>query len=129
MLPSLFFLGIALNIWDLLWIHMNFYICKKCKKMGPASVAPLVGASSHAPKGHRFHSWSGHTPRLQVWFPVEACAGGKPMDVSLTSMFLSLPLCLSGINKCIYFVNVIGILIGLHLLCRWLWGVQTLLQC
>ena len=29
-----------------------------------ASVAQLVGASSHKPKGHRFDSQSGHMPRL-----------------------------------------------------------------
>lgn len=31
-----------------------------------ASVAPLLGASSHAPEGPGFDSWSRHIPRLQV---------------------------------------------------------------
>ena len=69
-----------------------------------ASVAQLVGASSHKPKGHRFNSKSGYVPRLWVWFPVKACTGGWGgatnrcffhIDVSLS---LSLSSSLSGIN-------------------------------
>ena len=56
-----------------------------------AGVAQLVGASSHKPKGCRFDPWSGHMPGLRVGSPVGACKR-QPIDVSLTSMFVSLPL-------------------------------------
>ena len=36
------------------------------ESMALAGVAQLVRVSSHKPKGHRFDSWSGHLPRLQV---------------------------------------------------------------
>lgn len=39
----------------------------------PGLVAPLVGASSNAPKGCRFNSWTGHIPSCGV----RACMGGK----------------------------------------------------
>ena len=42
-----------------------------------AGVAHLVGASSHKLKRHRFSSWSGHIPRLQVRSLVGALTRGS----------------------------------------------------
>ena len=53
------------------------------KSSALASVAQLVGASSHTQKGHGFDSWSGHMPRLWVQSSIGACTAGNP------SMFLS----------------------------------------
>ena len=62
-----------------------------------AGVAQLVGASSHRLKGRRFDSWSGHTPRLQVWSQVGARAEWQLINVSLAHQCFSPPLspCLS----------------------------------
>ena len=64
-----------------------------------ASVAPLVGASSHTPLSWGLESWSGHIPRLQVdlcsgctWEAADRCSSLTMMSVSL---FLSLSLSFS----------------------------------
>ena len=52
-----------------------------------AGVAQLVGASSHALKGHRFNSRSGHMPGLQIWPPVGVRVGSNWLVVvSLSSI-------------------------------------------
>ena len=48
-----------------------------------ASVAQLVGV----PKGSGFDSWSGHKPRLQVWFSHWGAGRRQPIDVSLSLPF------------------------------------------
>ena len=60
--------------------------------MALASVARLVGSSSHTLKGHWFDSPSGHRPRLWVRSPVRACMTRQPVDLSF-SLSSSLPLC------------------------------------
>ena len=62
-----------------------------------ASVAQLVGASSHKSKGHGFDSWSGHMPKLWVWSPVRACTRGNT-SVFSPSFLPSLPLSLKSIS-------------------------------
>ena len=54
-------------------------------------MAQLVGvlSLSHRLKGHRFDSWSGHIPRLQVRSLVGMHMRRQSIDASLTSMFLS----------------------------------------
>ena len=55
-----------------------------------ASVAQMVGALSRRPKGHRFDSWSGHIPRLQVCSPVKVhTKSNQKMFLTLISLSLS----------------------------------------
>ena len=89
-------------------------LVRKYKRLkdSPGQVAELVGASSHASKGCRFDSWSGHIPRLWVQSPVGAHRA-QPVDISLShwcfslspsltffllSQYLSLHLSLKSIN-------------------------------
>ena len=71
----------------------------------PCQMAQLVGASSCIPKNWGFHSWSGNTPRLQVWLLVRQVREATSWCFSLTlmSLCLSLPLSfpssLSEMNK------------------------------
>ena len=75
---------------------MYFFEFLKILNLALASMAQLVGASSHKPKGHEFDSHSGHIPRLQVWPLVGVCERGSPLmflspiDVSFPSLPLSL---------------------------------------
>ena len=100
--------------------------------MAPASVTQLVGASSHTPKCWRFDSWSGHMPRLWVWFPVGTCMGDdrymflSHIDVCLL-FFLSLSL--SEINKHIFFVKktLVMLMISKLILPAWIpwaWNIS-----
>ena len=95
--------------WDTHTIHMTLHfvisfpqnlrkLIKKNNIGTLASMAQVVGALSHRPKGHKFNSQSGHMPRLWVQSPVRAHITGNQ------SMFLSLSLLspfpsLSKINK------------------------------
>ena len=73
---------------------------QKCSHCALTSVAQLVGASAHKPKGHWLDSQSGHMPGLQVESPVGACAGGNwRMFLSYTDVSLSLPCPLSRISE------------------------------
>ena len=50
---------------------------KEKKKSALAGVAQLGGMSSCELKGHGFDSQSGHMPKLQVRYPLGACATGN----------------------------------------------------
>ena len=67
-----------------------------------ASVAQLVGASSHRLKVRGFNSQSAHTPRVWVGSLVRVRTRKQSMDVSLSvsvSLPLPLPLSLSKNNE------------------------------
>ena len=59
-----------------------------------ASVAQLVEASSHRPKGQEFNSQSGHVPGWWIQSQAGACTRGSRM-VFLSHINVSLPLSLS----------------------------------
>lgn len=69
---------------------------KKYVKVALASIARLVGASPHTPKGRGFHFQSRYIPRLQVLSPVVTLIGDNQsvflshIDVSVSPPFLSL---------------------------------------
>ena len=59
----------------------------------------LVGAPSLELKGCGLDLWSGHMPRLWVWFQLGHIQEAAGQCFLLTSIFLSLPSPLSEINK------------------------------
>ena len=62
-------------------------------------MARLVGVLSCTPRDCGFGSWLGHVPIIVCWIPGWGVYARQPIDVSLTSMFLSLPSFLPKINK------------------------------
>ena len=78
----------------IMWMHLILLICTVVKHRWdgrPGRVAPLVGASSHTPKGCRLNSWSGHVPRFQGRPLVSVRTGGnQSVSLSLTSMCVCL---------------------------------------
>ena len=64
------------------------------QKTALAGVAQWAGASAHKQKGRRFDSWTGHMPRLQVWFPVGVHTRGNRLLFLSFSPPHSLPLSL-----------------------------------
>ena len=59
------------------------------KTQALASVAQLVGESSHRPKGCRLDSQSGHIPKMWVPSPVWVVTVRQPIDVSLSHQSIS----------------------------------------
>ena len=82
-LPLFFSLSLKLSKYNL--------FLKKNSVSTLASVAQLVWISSCNPEGHRFGSWSGHMPGLQVQLPIEVCLGGN-QSMFLSHIDVSLPL-------------------------------------
>ena len=85
-------------MWPWTIMHLSLNPSFLFHNMGAlAGVAQLLGASSCKPKGHRFHSWSGHRSRLWVKSPFRARMRGT--QLVFLSPSLSLPSPLSKINK------------------------------
>ena len=64
------------------------------KWSSPGEAGQLVGACAGTPRGAGFDSRSGHVPRLRV----PSLVWEQLINVSLTPMFLSLPLSLKSMN-------------------------------
>ena len=87
------------------------YLGIKCVASGPSQCGSIGWASSCKPKGHRFHSRSGHMPGLQVPPPVRAPAEGSGLMI-LSDLHVSLPFHLppspSLFKKKVWLINMLS---------------------